>query len=155
MLSLMTCTLIHRRLTTRSHLPAGLVLAVVALCAAGCARDPIEVRDARIRDLPPGRDTTAAYFVLHNHSGETVKIVGASSKRARAIEMHTTTRDGDRVAMRRLEAVEIPSGASAAFAPGGQHLMVFGVTQVTAPFPISIELEDGRRIEVSFSKLAL
>ena len=132
-----------------------LILTAILALDACTAPDGVVIDDARIRDLIPGQDTTAAYFTATNHGDHTITIVGATSNRARALEIHETFAKGDGVAMRRLKRVEVPGGATVRFAPQGKHLMVFGVSELVSPFPITLILANDERIEVSFSKLAL
>ncbi len=131
-----------------------LLLAACSLFACG-QPDPISVSDARIRELVPGRTTTAAYFSLRNHSGAPLTLTGAESARTSSIEMHTMVTSGDRVGMRRVPEVVVEPGASADFAPGGLHLMVFGVEDLQAPFPITLIFADGTRLPVDFTILSL
>ena len=135
--------------------PCAALLALL-LSASGCVeREPISVSDARIRELIADRTTTAAYFTVHNHSGELLTLTGAESSRASSIEIHTMVSDGDRVGMRRLREVVIEPGSSIAFAQGGLHLMVFGVENLEAPFPITLIFANGTRVPVAFTILSL
>ena len=135
-----------------------MLLIVAAGCAAGCggaetgqAAGPLEVGDARVRALIPGQDKTVGYFTARNGSDETVVLVGAQSEAARAVEMHTTLRDGDMVRMRRLAEVEIEPGETVRFEPGGRHLMLFGVTALGEGVEIGLLRRDGAEIRVRFS----
>ncbi len=129
---------------------------LTALSLFACAPpDPIDVSDARVRELVPGRTTTAAYLTVHNHSGAPLTLTGAESDRTSSIEMHTMVTRGERVGMRRVTEVVIEPGASAEFAPGGLHLMVFGVEALDAPFPITLVFADGTRLPVDFTILSL
>lgn len=144
---------------SRFSVPA-IALAIPLVLVTACSQSgALSVSDPEIRDLVPGRDTTAAYFRITNNTSESVTLTGAQSEFARAIEMHTTAKtssdNGDRVSMRRLDNVTIPAGESVDFSPGGHHLMVFGVSELTQPFPITLTFVSGKRIAVSFSKLAL
>jgi len=129
-------------------------LICLALLLSACAEAPgIEVQEARIRDLLPGRDTTAGYFTLRNNTGKPLTLVGASSPHARLIEMHITVTNNDRVSMRRSEQHIIAPGQRLRFEPGGPHLMIFGVAKLIDPFPVTLLFADGEQAEASFSKL--
>jgi len=135
-----------------------LLLLTVCLPACGPAPDPsaaIQVTDARIRVPVPGQDKTVAYLTIENGSTTPFVLTTIESTGARAIEMHTIDRDGDRVRMRRLPEVVVEPGATVTFAPGGLHLMIFGVTEPIDPFTATLVAADGRRLEVSFATLAL
>ncbi len=137
------------------HLARAALLLMAGSLIACTQPDPIGISDARIRELVPGRTTTAAYFSLHNHSGAPLTLTGAESARTSSIEMHTMITSGDRVGMRRVPEVVIEPGASADLAPGGLHLMVFGVENLEAPFPITLIFADGTRLPVDFTILSL
>ena len=138
-----------RRLKT-----AALVLAL--LVAGGCAdRGPLEVSEARLRALIPGQDKTVGYFTARNSSDRDIVLIGASSTAARAIEMHTTIRDGDVARMRRLPEVVITPQDTVRFEPGGRHLMLFGVSELGTATDIVLETADGHRFAVSFETIAV
>jgi copper(I)-binding protein len=129
-------------------------LICLALLLCACAEAPgIAVEEARIRDLLPGRDTTAGYFTLRNNTRDPLVLVGASSPHARTIEMHITVTDNDRVSMRKSEQHTLAPGERLRFEPGGPHLMIFGVAKVIDPFPITLLFSDGEQAKASFSKL--
>lgn len=138
------------RLTARH---AGLLFAVSLLAACAPAVD-LQVENGEIRALLPGRDTTAGYFSLTNHTATAVTLVGATSGEARAIEMHRTVVKDDRVSMQRVPEVQIDPGQTVAFERGGLHLMIFGVERITEPFPVMLQFADGRQVAASFSKLS-
>lgn len=128
------------------------------LLVAGCAAEPagpLAISDARIRALIPGQDTTAGYFDATNVSAAAVVLVGAESPAARAIEFHTTTRDGDVVRMRRLTEVRIEPGATIHFQPGGHHLMLFGVTSLDDETEIRLLTRDGTVVSTSFRQVPI
>ena len=128
-----------------------------ALCACqpvpSVADQTLGVHNAQIRALLPGRDTTAAYFTLNNHTDHAVTLTGAHSNQARAIEMHETVVRGDSVSMRRVEQHTLIAGDSVRFEPGGKHLMVFGVAEINEPFEITFGFDNGAQLTASFSKL--
>ena len=129
---------------------------IFAVLASACAPvEPLAVEEPRIREPTPGRTTTAAYFTLRNNSGAAVTLVGAESSGASSIEMHTMVEREGRVGMRRVPEVTVEPGGSVDFAPGGLHLMVFGVERLDEPFPIELVFADGKRMPAAFAKLSL
>ncbi len=146
-------------LSCLKHTRAKFALWGLWLCLgmSACAQpqDPgLYVENARIRELLPGRDTTAGYFELTNNTGVGVTLIGAQSPYARAIEMHKSVVRGDSVGMQRIKQHIIQAGATASFSPGGMHLMIFGVKEMPDQFPITLTFANGEQLEVSFSKLA-
>ncbi len=124
---------------------AGPVAALLTLALIGCAESatPLELENARVRLPVPGTDKSVAYFDVTNTTAAPITLVSASSNGARAIEFHTMIRDGDMMRMRRLTEVEIAPGATVEFAPGGKHLMMFGVTELGAVVEIVLTDADG------------
>ena len=129
-----------------------LCVTAAALTTIACARPPVEVQDAWVRDLIGGRDTTAGYFHLRNNGQAPLTLTGARAGRARAIEMHETVTRGDGVGMRRLQQVNVPPGTELSFQPGGKHLMIFGVEQLTDPFAIELLFAEREPIVVQFTR---
>jgi periplasmic copper chaperone A len=82
-------------------------------------------------------------------------LTGAYSDVVRAIEMHVTLRDGDMVRMRRLEEVVIAAGETVRFEPGGRHLMLFGVSELTEPVEIVLQQRDGPDVRLPFRVMAI
>jgi len=139
--------------------PHVLVIASVCLLVgAGCVAEPdnpIHVDNARVRALIPGQDKTAGYFDITNDSPNVVRLVGAESGIARAIEFHTSTLDGGVMRMRRLTDVTVAPGTTTHFQPGGNHLMLFGVRSMTDENEIRLLTEDGGVLSVTFLQVPI
>lgn len=104
------------------------------------------------RALPPVVKTGAVYLTLQNDSGDENAIIGAHSDRAERVEIHHTWQDGDgMMVMSQLERVELPPGAAVIFQPGGQHLMLIGLTaplQAGQQFPLYLKMARGGDVKV-------
>lgn len=129
------------------------LLCILALAACSTGDDginkPISFENAWLRTPPASLDKTAGYFQLNNRSGKDLTLTGATSDQIRAIEMHTTTVDGDMMRMRRLKTVPIPAGETLRFEPGGMHLMIFGL-RTSEAVSITFQFEDGAAQTVPF-----
>ncbi len=137
-----------------------LVLALTPLLWTGCGGtksegSPLEVTDARIRAPVPGQSRTAGYFTARNVSDRTVVLTGARSPAAESVELHTTVRDGDVMRMRPLPEVVIAPGETVRFAPGGSHLMLFGVSELEDSVEITLEHGDTGETRVRFETITL
>ena len=142
--------LMHRSI----RLQIVVLYAFVGPLLGACTEAPgLQVDNAQIRDLLPGRDTTAGYFTLSNNTSEPVTLVGAESTHARAIEMHESVVRGDSVRMQRVKQQTVAPGARVDFQPGGLHLMIFGVPAIEESTLITLQFASGERLAVSFSKL--
>ena len=127
------------------------VLLTLSLPAFAVTPPPaLTVSDAWVRETPPNRTIAAGYLELSNRGAAPVALVGAESPAAR-IELHTMRMEGGMMRMRPMERLEIPAGASAALAPGGDHLMLFDVDATRAGTVIDVELifADGSRLPVA------
>lgn len=125
---------------------------VVALGIAACgASEPIAVTHAWIRLPAPGLSVAAGYFDVINQTATPIELVAASSEVARSIEMHTESHDGGTMQMRQVDSVALTPQQTVSFSPGGTHLMLLGMRQVTSgAVPITLLFSDGSRKTVSF-----
>lgn len=78
-----------------------------------------------------GAGTTGAVFLeLRNAGGEPLRIVSAATPLAEKAELHTHIMNDGVMQMRQVEALEIPAGGMLLLQPGGDHVMLFGMTQL-------------------------
>lgn len=117
---------------------------------ASAGPDDLHFDNARVRALIPGQDKTVGYFEVRNDGDQDIELVEVTAASARAAEFHTVIRDGDIMRMRRLEAVIVPAGGALSFAPGGNHLMLFGVTSLSEQNPVTFITQTGDEIRLSF-----
>lgn len=93
----------------------------------------------------------AAYLGLAN-GGEADRLIAASSPMARKVELHTHLIDSAGVArMRPVDGVDLPAGGEATLAPGGLHVMLFGLGEALQEgrrFPLTLTFERAGEIEV-------
>lgn len=107
--------------------------------AAGAAG--LELREAWIREAPPGARMLAGYAELANTGTAPLRVTGARSADFGAVELHEMRMDGGVMRMRALAAIEVPAGGSVRLAPGGNHLMLMRPTRA---------LRAGDRVEIVF-----
>lgn len=114
-------------MTTRNWMAAGLVAAMMALPGAAWAE--MHAHDAYARFLP-GAKSGAAFMVLENHTPEDDRLIGAFSRIAERVELHTHVDAGDGLMqMREVEGgIVVPGNSQHALTRGGDHLMFMGVT---------------------------
>lgn len=104
------------------QLAVGAMLAVTALCAA--ASGTIAVRDAWVREAPPGAAVLAAYLTLENPGAKEDKLIAVLCPDFGKIEIHATEIRASVARMISLDALPIPPHAVVTLAPGGTHLML-------------------------------
>lgn len=100
------------------------VLSLSLLASVAQAETRVEVRDAWIRQAPPGAMMLAAYAELANIGDQPVRIDRASSAAFGFVEIHRTIEEDGMSRMRPAGTLEIAPGASIKLEPGGLHLML-------------------------------
>lgn len=130
-------------------LPA-LALPILALWTSACAGPPdLSVDDAWVR-LPavPGRPG-AAYFTVHGGPRERT-LIAVSADYALRAEMHESMgADHGMSGMRAIGPVPVPAGEEVQFAPGGRHVMLFGIDARAKPGMttlLTLTFRDGSRV---------
>lgn len=111
-------------------------LVLVFLCclsrAALADGVPLKIENAWLQAVPPVAEATAAYMRITNLGQSPLKLIGASAPIAAKIEPMITTRQersGEEVmGMKSVESLEIPPGGVLELKPGGNHLMITGLT---------------------------
>ena len=102
---------------------------------------PVVISDVRVLAPMPGSAMGVAYMSIANRGEETITIDAVSSPQFEKVEMHETTITDGVSRMRRLDQVQIQSGATAVFEAGGKHLMLMDATPDTAPgSPVTLEI---------------
>lgn len=124
-------------------------LSVLALFAAALSGHAAEraaapsVEDAWVRpSLAPGRPA-AGYMVVVGGAVPD-RLVAVTSLAAR-VELHETmAMENGAMRMDATPSVPVPAGARVAFAPGGRHLMLFGLKPDMADVPLALHFASGR-----------
>ncbi|MCV2886640.1 copper chaperone PCu(A)C [Aestuariibacter sp. AA17] len=110
-----------------------------------------EIVDPKIRILPPGTPNTAVYFTLKNDSDNALVITEVQGDFAKKFEIHNHIMKDGMMRMTKQASVEVPAKSSVTFAPGGLHVMVFGLQQpLTRLDPVTFQLitDKGEEINV-------
>lgn len=120
------------------NIAALLLLALTAACGAPQSEPAppaavlaagITLTDAWAAPTPGGVDVSAGYLTISNGGPGDDRLIAASSPRAARVELHEMSMDGAIMRMRALDTLPIAAGEQAVLAPGGMHLMFFGVTE--------------------------
>src|SRR5262245_5200009 len=126
---------------------------VLVVLVGGClGRDGVEIDDAYVRDPPPTKNVAVGYFTATNHAATPRKLVAAHTDAAERVEIHTHEHAGDMMRMRRVDAVDLPPNERVELAPGGLHLMIFGVTRFERDkIEMVLVFDDGTEQRVLFA----
>jgi copper(I)-binding protein len=114
----------------------------------------IHVQASWMRPHPVGRDVTAAYFTADLATGSSDRLVGARIDGADHAELHGHTMD-PQTGMMQMEEIgpqDLAPGAPLVFAPGGRHVMVFGLAPVVEGETVSgvLVFERAGEVPVTF-----
>ena len=133
----------------RKRFAVGVMLLITSLLAV--ADSTIVVRDAWVREAPPGTPVLAAYFTLENPGSKADKLVAVRAVDFEKIEIHATEIRAGVARMIALDALPIPPHALIKLAPGGYHIMLHHPRRaLAAGMSVKLELrfESGTRLTV-------
>jgi copper(I)-binding protein len=107
------------------------VLSILLMFVAQIAisQETIIINDAWVRGVPPGSSVSAAYMTIQN-KGDDDQLIAISSDVSENAELHTSKVDDSGVAtMEMINVLDIPSGQTVEFKPGGMHIMLIGLKE--------------------------
>lgn len=97
-------------------------------------------------------DMSAAFGTLVNHGKAPLTLVGAETPAAASVELHEMAMVDGAMVMRKLEGdFDVPAGGSRELAPGGEHLMLMGLTAPLLPgdeITVTLRFSDGTTLDV-------
>ena len=80
-------------------------------------------------------------------------LIKVESPLAAKVEMHSSSMAGGMMSMKMEARVAVPAGGKTAFAPGGYHLMLIGLTKTTRAgdqIPATLTFASGARVKTAF-----
>ncbi len=128
-------------------------LGMLALMVAyGAKAQSVEVKDAWVRGTVPAQKVTGAFMEITGKSA--VRLVGASSPIAGTVEIHNMTMTGGVMKMFAVDGIDVPAGKTIKLAPGGYHVMLFGLKRQMkpgerVPLDLLVEAADKKRETIS------
>ena len=119
--------------------PSLLLVIALSLLLAACGSDDetprlenskngVEIVDARLVLPIVSGGAGAAYFTVNNGTDAPISIVTVEVAASSMAMMHETLDTGGHSSMQMLGKVDVPAHQSVAFAPGGKHVMVTGMS---------------------------
>lgn len=109
------------------------------------------VSDAIVRLPAVSGSPGVAYFNIAQGSGPARKIAGVYVEGVERAEMHETVTENGVSSMRPAKDVPLEAGKTAAFKPGGLHIMLFGVADTLKAgdtTEITVTLDNGDKVSV-------
>jgi copper(I)-binding protein len=129
-----------------------LILALTPVPAAS-EEAGVSVRDAWIRETPPGMTMMAGYMELRNNTSRPQVLVAARSSGFESVMIHRTIVKAGMAGMVHPSQIELAPNGSLIFAPGGYHLMLMTPKRTLRagdPVVINLEFRGGLVLPVSF-----
>jgi copper(I)-binding protein len=121
--------------------------------AAATAETGVSVRDAWVREAPPGAAMMAGYMVLQNNTSRPQVLLAASSSGFGTVMIHRTVVKEGLTGMEHASQIELLPNARLLFAPGGYHLMLLNPKRTLHAgdhVDISLEFRGGLVIPVAY-----
>lgn len=121
-------------------------LALVLLLAAARPAFPsesVQVLEPWVRGTVPGQTVTGAFMTLR--TGQRKRLVAVRSPLAETVEIHEMSMAGDVMSMRAIPTLDLPAGQTVTLAPGGLHIMLFGLRSPLKPgalVPLDLVFQD-------------
>jgi copper(I)-binding protein len=130
---------------------AGLVVASAAMAQPS----QLEVTDAWARATPGKAENGAAYVTIQSPTPD--RLVSVSTPAAEKAQLHTMSMQGMVMKMRPLAGLDVPAGQPVTLKPGGEHIMLLGLThplQQGQTFPLTLDFEKAghRTVNVTVEK---
>ena len=125
----------------------------LTLIAAASEEAGVSVRDAWVRESPPGVAMMAGYMALRNNTSRTQVLVAANSSDFETVMIHRTIVKGGMAGMEHSPQIELTPNAGLIFAPGGYHLMLMNPKRTLRAgdrVDINLEFRSGLRLPVTF-----
>lgn len=138
---------------------AFVVLCTLTLAACGQpassgktgAVGPVVVAGAICRPTPTGRQVSGCYLTLTAPAADT--LVSVASPVSALAQIHEMRLESNMMMMRELEAgLPLPAGEAVALAPGGNHIMLMGVTEPLKTgdtVPLTLTFANAAPVEVT------
>jgi len=105
------------------------VVSLATTVASLEAAAELELEGFWIRAMPPGQPMAAGYGDIVNRGDRPIQIRELSTNIAQNAELHSSIHENGRVRMVPMASEPLAPGARIQLTPGGDHLMLMGVTQ--------------------------
>jgi periplasmic copper chaperone A len=94
----------------------------------------------------------AGYLKLDN-KGAADRLISASADVGKSVELHSHVDDKGVMRMRKVDAIDVPAGATTELKPGGFHVMFIGLKRPLKQdtrFPVTLKFEKAGEVKVEF-----
>ncbi len=119
-----------------------------AQAGAAAATATPHVLDAWVRLPAVAGRPAGGYLTVHSIATAADTLVGVTSPAAARIELHSMGSESGVMKMRAEPGLALPAGGTLALAPGGNHLMIFGLadTRPGREIPLTLVFKSGAKV---------
>ena len=120
--------------------------------------DKAYVDYARIKATIPGIKVTSGYLNITNKGADTVRCTHVETDAAKHTEFHRMFLRDSRMAMRKIEVIEVKPNETFKLEPNGYHLMLMGLTQrfkAGETIKVTLIRDNGERYTLDFPVMAV
>lgn len=143
---------------SNAHADVSLVEAAPTSSTASEAVGDLVVSGGFARAMLPGAKVGGGYLTIVNPGSKADRLISVSSPAAGRVELHEMAMEGEVMRMRVLkEGLAIAAGETIALAPGGKHLMFFGVAEPFeegASVAVTLTFEHAGAVEAALAVLS-
>lgn len=109
----------------------------------------LAVKNATIRFSPVKGNPGAIYFKITGGPADTA-LTSVTVKGAERTEIHESAENGGVASMNKVDEIAVPAGQTVALAPGGYHVMIFGMEKPKGDtVPFTAIFSDGSELEAN------
>ncbi|PSV55010.1 copper chaperone PCu(A)C [Photobacterium sp. GB-1] len=120
--------------------------------------DVLTIENARAKATIPGVKVSAGYMKITNDTDEPIRLVEANSSIAKHTEFHRMFMRDSQMAMRKVDALEVPANGSVELKPKGYHLMFMGVKEALKPgqeIKVTLVADNGEKFDVQLTVMPM
>lgn len=110
------------------------------------------------RATAPGAPVAGVFVTLDNSAGDADRLVGGETAVAERLELHTMKMDNGVMKMRKVDAIDVPAKGTQKLAPGGLHIMLFGLKaplKEGEQFTVTLQFKKAGKVPVKVKVEAL
>jgi copper(I)-binding protein len=99
------------------------------------------------------QNTAAAYFNLHNTTGNDIKLLRITSGLSDNVELHDHVNQGGIMRMVKIDSIPLASGAQVALKPGSLHVMIMNPKKEVKAgtlLPLELHFSNGEKFTAHF-----
>lgn len=91
------------------------------------------------------------FMTIHNHGGQTDRLVKAAATVSEKVELHTHLMEDGVMKMRQIQGIDVDPAAPAVLKPGGLHVMLINLKEPLkegARFPVTLTFQNAGEVMV-------